>query len=280
MSSVDFLELPEDCLSHILSLTSPTDVLRSSAVSKHLLTVSESDAVWEKFLPSDCHEIISRSCNPFQLSSSKKDLFLHLVRSPILLNNNTQSFGLDKRSGKKCYMLSARSLEIEWGDMLQYWDWISIPESRFPEVAELLDVCWLDIVGEIDTRLLTPNTTYGAYFVFKVDIDNFRGFNNPQMKVCASEFDKQGLSQNQLHSLQAVKQHYIQTPEGWIPRSEDSPIERDDGWMELEMGRYLVPGMGHGVDEGLILQMIFWEVKELHWKSGLVVQGIELRPLD
>lgn len=116
--------------------------------------------------------------------------------------------------------------------------------------------------------------------MFKVDIDNFRGFNNPQMKVCASEFDKQGLSQNQLHSLQAVKQHYIQTPEGWIPRSEGSPIERDDGWMELEMGRYLVPGMGHGADEGLILQMIFREVKELHWKSGLVVQGIELRPLD
>ena len=92
MSSVDFLELPEDCLSHILSLTSPIDVLRSSAVSKHFLRVSESDAVWEKFLPSDCYDIISRSSNPFQLPSSKKDLFLHLVRSPILLNNNTQVF--------------------------------------------------------------------------------------------------------------------------------------------------------------------------------------------
>jgi len=41
-----------------------------------------------------------------------------------------QSVQLDKRTGKKCYMLSARNLDIEWGDAVQHWEWTSLPESR------------------------------------------------------------------------------------------------------------------------------------------------------
>ncbi|KAL6187943.1 hypothetical protein ACLB2K_039338 [Fragaria x ananassa] len=37
----------------------------------------------------------------------------------------------------------------------------------FEEVAELVSVCWLEIRGKIDTRLLSPSTMYKAYLVFK-----------------------------------------------------------------------------------------------------------------
>jgi len=42
-----------------------------------------------------------------------------------------QSFQLDRKSGKKCYMLAARSLAIAWGDDNRYWNWIAMPDSRF-----------------------------------------------------------------------------------------------------------------------------------------------------
>ena len=61
---------------------------------------------------------------------------------------------------------------------------------------------------------------------------------------------------------------------------KDVLIKRDDGWMEIEMGRYKVGSMGNGDDKVKNLQMIMRESKELHWKSGLIVQGIEIRPLD
>jgi hypothetical protein len=41
-----------------------------------------------------------------------------------------QSFQLDRKSGKKCYMLAARSLAIAWGDNDEYWTWITMPDSR------------------------------------------------------------------------------------------------------------------------------------------------------
>ena len=41
-----------------------------------------------------------------------------------------QSFQLDRKSGKKCYMLSARSLAITWGDDDRNWNWITMPDSR------------------------------------------------------------------------------------------------------------------------------------------------------
>lgn len=47
---------------------------------------------------------------------------------------------------------------------------------------------------------------------------------------------------------------------------------REDGWMEVELGEYFVKG---GEDD---LEISVMEVKGGNWKSGLVVQGIEIRP--
>jgi len=41
-----------------------------------------------------------------------------------------QSFQLDRKSGKKCYMLAARSLHISWGEDDRYWIWTTMPDSR------------------------------------------------------------------------------------------------------------------------------------------------------
>ncbi|XP_059287305.1 F-box protein SKIP3-like [Lycium ferocissimum] len=80
-----FLSLPEGCISEILSLRLLKDVARSSTVSQTFMSATESDIVWEKFLPSDYEDIIPR-LDSFMVSDSKKELYFSLSNSPILLD--------------------------------------------------------------------------------------------------------------------------------------------------------------------------------------------------
>ncbi|KAG9439023.1 hypothetical protein H6P81_019188 [Aristolochia fimbriata] len=57
----------------------------SAAVSSVLRSASESDGVWERFLPDDCAEILSRS------------------------------------TGKKCFMLASSQLGIAWREYARVW---------------------------------------------------------------------------------------------------------------------------------------------------------------
>ncbi|GKV39935.1 hypothetical protein SLEP1_g47629 [Rubroshorea leprosula] len=138
---LDFRTLPADCLAVIISLTSPLDACRLSLVSPFFNSVASSDAVWVKFLPTDYQNLVPA----LPSVSSLKNLYLSLCDHPVLSEDGKKSFSLHKRSGKKCYMLAARDLAITWGDT--HWSWNSVPDSRFPEVAKLLDVVGLKSTG-------------------------------------------------------------------------------------------------------------------------------------
>ncbi|KOM30024.1 hypothetical protein LR48_Vigan845s005200 [Vigna angularis] len=177
----EFNNLPEGCIATILSLTSPRDACRLSLVSSTFQSAAESDAVWHKFLPSDFHTLLSQY--PSSSFPSKKHLYLHLCQNPLLIDNGKKSFQLDKVYGKKCYMLSARTLFIVWGDTPRYWAWTSLPDARFSEVAELVSVCWLEIRGWINTGMLSPKTLYGAYLVFRPSPSGIYGFDYQSVEV-------------------------------------------------------------------------------------------------
>lgn len=53
------------------------------------------------------------------------------------------------------------------------------------------------------------------------------------------------------------------------------PQQRSDGWIEVELGEFFVK-RGQDVE----LEISLTEVKEGNWKSGLVVEGIEIRPKE
>ncbi|KAM3290015.1 F-box protein PP2-B10 [Capsicum chacoense] len=287
-------ELPEGCIANALSLTSPKDACRLSLVASTFRSAAESDAVWERFLPPDYYDIISSSIGgpdtlPFR---SKKDLYLHLCDHPILIDAGTKSFSLVKWSGKKCYMLSARSLHIIWGDTPRYWRWISLPESRFSEVAELLDVCWFDMSGKINTNMLSPDTRYGAYLVFTTKSRTYGFGNQPaESSVGIAGHERQtqtvyldprgGRRQYRYkvvprrlgifthHMAHILRQEVEDTPEGRHPK------QRSDGWMEVELGEFFVK-RGQEAE----LEMSLTEVKGGNWKSGLVIEGIDIRPKE
>nr|GMN73318.1 hypothetical protein TIFTF001_052155 [Ficus carica] len=93
-------------------------------------------------------------------------------------------------------MVGARGLSIAWGDTPQYWKWISLPESRFPEVAKLSYVLWLHVIAKVETRILSPQTTYVAYFVFKL-AERKHGFENRPVQLFQ---DEQMTAHPRLHS--------------------------------------------------------------------------------
>ncbi|XVE89610.1 hypothetical protein DITRI_Ditri20bG0009600 [Diplodiscus trichospermus] len=120
--------LPDDCFAHILSLTSPVDACQISIVSSTIWISANSDNVWENFLPSDYQDILSRLLHPL-VYSSKEELFFRLC-NPHLIDGGNKIFSLEKSSGKKRIVISARELNITWADNPLFWTWKPSPASR------------------------------------------------------------------------------------------------------------------------------------------------------
>ncbi|KAK8599716.1 hypothetical protein V6N13_060460 [Hibiscus sabdariffa] len=281
--------LPEECLSLIISLTSPADACRSAVVSPSLRSVADSDAVWEKFLPCDYDFIVSSSL----LSLVKKDLYFHLSSHPILIHNSTMCFQLEKGTGKKCYTLGARALSIAYEESPYKWTWTSLPESRFaltlfddlnndrstklilmsripsglgcndrfPEVAELLIEWWLEVKGRIETGILSTNTNYAAYLVYKLKAVDGIAF---KQRLVGLSVNVDGVASREVRRVSLY------------PRDESRHVrERGDGWIEAEMGEFY---NGSG-DDGTV-EFVLKQSDSGYPVRGLIVEGIELRPKD
>ncbi|XP_004289213.1 PREDICTED: F-box protein PP2-B11-like [Fragaria vesca subsp. vesca] len=283
---LDLQALPEGCIANIISFTTPRDACRLSSVSKIFRSAAECDTVWDKFLPTDIRTIISCSVSSSSVSwiKSKKELYLRLCDNPIILFDIMKSFSLDKGSGKKCYMISARALQILGSRTTHFWRWISLPDSRFGEVAELVDFLWLEITGKIATWILSPSTLYKAYLVFKLTEQAY-GFRGQPVKVKVKKSYKLnpttvGIEANEQFVVldREKKRHYWQCILGmqaWQPREIDEapyPKQRKDGWLEIELGEFC-----YERDEEL-LKMSCKENSCGAFKGGLIVQGIEIRP--
>ena len=240
-----------------------------------------------------------------------------------------QSFWLEKKSGKKCYMLAARELAIIWGDTPEYWTWPSLPESRFLEVAFLNGVCLFDVKGKIDTGILSSRTKYAAYLVFDsrdsygfeevevkssvgivgdkitekiiyldkdtseeevedeagygyVSIEKVRSWINDTLTelYTSQEPDKElsfedvsawmNNNLSQLHSS-----HEPQAREDSAESSDGPyPKKRGDRWLEIELGEFF-----NGGGENMELHIRITQL-DGHWKHGLIVEGIEIRPKE
>ncbi|XP_019250067.1 PREDICTED: F-box protein PP2-B15-like [Nicotiana attenuata] len=272
-------DLPEDCICTIISLTSPPDVLKLSLVSSTFRSAAESDYVWNVFLPSDCQDIARKSVTLLKYTT-KKELFLCLCNS-ILIDGGNKSFALDKSTGKKSYVISAKELSILYGDEPDHWNWKPVPQSRFAEVVELKTICRLEIQGKMKTGELSPNTTYGAYLLMKISDRSFGLDSIPteiSVKVGDEEFVNTAYLRNprskkeQLESL--FYRNRMEILKSRVNKGEEGlPREREDGWLEIKLGEFF---NGRNGDEDIIMRLM--EVKGYHVKGGLVIEGIELRP--
>ncbi|GLT40760.1 hypothetical protein SLA2020_148720 [Shorea laevis] len=253
----NFDDLSNDCLALIISLTSPLDACRSSLVSKSFNSAAGSDVLWDKFLPADYQNLVPASPS----FSSLKSLYLSLCDHPVLIEDGKKSFSLDKRSGKKCYTLASRNLAIAWGDTPHYWRWISIRDSRFPKVAELLFVCWFEITGRIDSCNLSLMTRNNAFLVFKL-VANAEGFENKPIEATL-----------RLGGTQVSKRilYVMDSGDVVVQNGDQYPKVRGDGWFEVALGEFF---NGGELEELEIHSFSF----DGYSVGGLCVQGIDIKP--
>ncbi|CAN6252855.1 unnamed protein product [Urochloa humidicola] len=271
----EIARLPEDLISASIACTTPRDACRAAAVSPAFRAAAESDAVWSCFLPRDLPPLADGQLSP--APPSKKALFMRLSDSPVLLADGLMSMWLDRETGAKCYMLSARALCIIWGDTPEYWSWIPITDSSFTEAAQLQLVWWLEIRGNIDIKMLSRNSTYAAYIVFKVDRGAYGlvtpfpetsvslGASKSTRQVSLDDYDRGGDEWWWRHRPR--RRGIIE-----IPPNVLLPRERADGWLELEMGEFQ---NDEGEDGEVSIKLLETSATV---KSGLIVQGIEIRP--
>ncbi|KAM7466109.1 hypothetical protein LguiB_013671 [Lonicera macranthoides] len=253
MEVASISKLPEGCISGILSLTSPWDACRSSAISSGFKSAADSDAVWHRFLPSDYLEILAQSDSPVEYTT-KKQLYFLLCDSLIHLDGDKLRFMLDKRSGKKCYMLPSKELSIAWKDDEKYWNLPSLSVSRFIEVANLRYMCWLEVYGTIDSRMLSPVTTYAAYLVYRVS---------------PSTLDRIGLVKTSVRFLDEVE------PEISVVNLKQQANRRTDGCVEIELDEFFSDHSNGGKVEMRLMEIVI-----PNGKHGFSVEGIEVRPKE
>lgn len=163
-------------------------------------------------------------------------------------------------------------------------------------MAELVSVCWFEIRGWINTSILSPKTLYGAYLVFKPSGANGSyGFEYQPVEASIAIAGCDTTQRNVfLDAERGRRLRYQIVPRrariGLFnrTRSEEVPVvptenvddlqhkypkEREDGWLEIELGEFFNQG---GDDKEVEIGVN--EVKAGDWKGGLLVQGIEIRP--
>ncbi|KAB5513812.1 hypothetical protein DKX38_027718 [Salix brachista] len=204
-----------------------------------------------------------------------------------LCGTGKESFSLEKKSGKKRYMLSAMDLVITWSHTPRYWKWNSNPASRFPEVAELITVCWLEIRGKINTSMLSPSILYTANLVFKFSIEAYGLDDQPVEvamkldgdKICAQTvcWNEERRRGQQFRTARRPVDLFNFSCRRYVPARESDghyPKRRGDGWLEIELGDFFcMEG-----EDGELEMRVFDGTN--YWKHGLIVEGIEIRPKE
>ncbi|CAL5194791.1 unnamed protein product [Lathyrus oleraceus] len=222
--------------------------------------MADSDRIWEKFLPHNYQQIVSRLVGPPLSCSSKKELFAALCK-PLLIDDGNKMFYIEKRRGKICYMLSARELSITFGNTPLYWSWKHVQGSKFAEAAELRTIWWLEIKGTINIEMLSPKTTYKAYLKVKI-ADRAYGLDLLPSEVSIEVGDCKSCEKVYIHS------HCKRNAKS------SCDCECDDEWLEIELGSFYTESVQ--VQE---VRMCLKEVEGVHLKGGLIIDGIELRPV-
>ncbi|KAK9136981.1 hypothetical protein Sjap_007575 [Stephania japonica] len=216
--------------------------------------------VWKGFLPSDHEKILSRAPGN-QSFSSKRELYFLLCNS-ILIGNDRKRFSLERPTGKKCYAFFARELGIVDSHKKESWSWIPLPGSKFKQLAKANEVWDLKIKHKINTNMLSPNTTYTAYLILSYESDCIGLDVRPadtRVKFGGTKF-----------SGKALLCQDTELMELWSP--VQIPRQREDGWMEIELGDFFNNG-GDGK-----VKMALKDTDTSTPKCGFVIIGMEVRP--
>ncbi|KAL2511679.1 F-box protein PP2-B11 [Abeliophyllum distichum] len=107
----------------------------------------------------------------------------------------------------------------------KYWKWTTLDDNSRSEVAELVDVCWLDIKGIIDIKKLLIKTNYVVFLVFKLKEDSY-GLKKANSSVRFLNGKTEG------ESTVFIDKKKVPGERGRFPQP------RTHGWMEIKLGEF------------------------------------------
>ncbi|TXG62526.1 hypothetical protein EZV62_009520 [Acer yangbiense] len=234
------LALSEGCIAAVISFTTPCDACRLACVSTTFRSAADSDVVWDCSLPPEYSSCSSSSSSTTWSALSKKELYFRICHN--LIHKGKMSFWFDLLSGKKCYMISPRELNIVDGDDIYEWGWYSIPDDvgiswwdqfnipnncRFPEVVKRVNMIQFEIGGKIATSLLSPMTTYIPYLVFAENAICWVYDDPAEVSIGLA-----GSDNGQNRTVYIHREQQDGDDDGFYPKM------RADGWLETELGEF------------------------------------------
>ncbi|KAF5953441.1 hypothetical protein HYC85_006297 [Camellia sinensis] len=181
------------------------------------------------------------------IDMSSPDKLCEQLYSGVYLKPSKLKYFVDKKSNKNCFVLFARELNICWIDKPQYWRWTTLKETSGEEieVAELLQVCWLDVRGQFNGAIdLSPGIVYEIVFVVRmIKYEDF------SLKLTIILPNSKKLTRNE--SL------------------NEKPL---GSWFDIQLGEFKMSPENVGP-----MEFSLEDHTEL-WKSGLIVKCAIIRP--
>ncbi|KAG4906353.1 hypothetical protein JHK85_055796 [Glycine max] len=187
---------------------------------------------------------------PHELTRRESWLMSPAGNSKYFKNSTKAIDNVTSASNTNSFMVYARSLSITWAENPNYWKWVQHKEASgtMTELAKLKMVCWLEVHGKFDARKLLPGIPYQVLFIVMLK-DSAQGWEVPiNFRLVLPGGKKQEHKENLNKKLR----------ESWIhiPVGEFVASEKDVGNIEISMYEY----------EGGM------------WKTGLIIQGIVIKP--
>ncbi|KAL2610622.1 hypothetical protein R1flu_029195 [Riccia fluitans] len=283
-------DLPESCIAQILCLLFPREIARLACTSRGFRDAACSDLVWQAKLVNCYEDVLEEAAEAPAASSSKKSVYDFLCRG-VFLKEGREAFCVDKATGGVCRSQGARGMVIVWGDDERYWSWLSREGSNFPEVAYLKAVCWLEARGQMECTL--PVGSYTLSWRLSVAETPSRNRSYIRHALGYGWSNKPVLFDMETDGGQHSQREYYLDADRW----EDEQAEQHDtvgggssqnsgrrlvhkNWMEFDVGNFTVEeGNGNSGVGKVRLKYALTEIKGGHWKSGMFLDGVVIRPV-
>ncbi|KAK4425276.1 F-box protein PP2-B1 [Sesamum alatum] len=175
------------------------------------------------------------------------------------------SFFLDPGTGKNCFMLGVPNLVMSEIFASEYHS-----ESRFLAVAvprySVGKKTTISIEGRIKTQMLSPETLYASYLVFRLrNKDLYHELDLARSTSTVVRFMHDAESKYDYSERQDDHQTTLSFRQGIS--------DRGDGWMEIRLGDFYVDEGSQGIVEARFLN-----TNDFSMEGHLIVEGIEFRP--
>uniref|UniRef100_M4DXR9 Uncharacterized protein n=1 Tax=Brassica campestris TaxID=3711 RepID=M4DXR9_BRACM len=123
--------------------------------------------------------------------------------------------------------------------------------------------------------MLSKGTHYSVYLVFKRASSRSYGFDHTPIET------EVGFTGKEVRKT--TRRPWMRFPREEVEGERESggnveePKERSDKWSEVKLGSFYIDD--GGCEDGDEVEVAIMETRMGQWKSGLVFQGIEIRPV-